>query len=63
MKTINAALAATLDAAELAERLKVPKDRRRILRPLLKALDELDRAAKRAERRRKKKLARRVKAG
>ena len=63
MKTINAVLAATQQAVAAAKDLNIPKDERRILIPLLKALDEIDRAAKRAERRRKKKLARRVKAG
>lgn len=63
MKTINAALAATLEAVAAAEQLKVLKDKARILRPLLKALDEIDRAAKRARRRRKKKLARRRETG
>lgn len=57
MKTINAVLAATLAAIAAAEALKVPKDKARILRPLLKALVELDRAARRAERRRRRALA------
>ena len=62
MKKINAVLAATQEAIAAAEGLHIPKDKRRILIPLLKALDEIDRAAKRAERRSVKKLARRDKA-
>ena len=53
-KTLHAVLAATLEAQRAAAKLKVPRDKARILRALLKVELELDAAARRAVRRERK---------